>query len=204
MTTATPFFQTAGVMIAAVASFAMGWFTPPARLPADEQVVAREAADFVHPGPVLAEASRRIGADNDAAGGAEVDTSLDVTANVAPSAPVVAPQPFDVAQTLRRELVAVVVDGNERVALLGAEAPGPQRLTVGAIYRNGWRVRSISPEAVTLAKRREVVRVAIMGTAPDAAGVETTNTYASDTGVDAATPGARMVLTREEARSRRQ
>jgi hypothetical protein len=164
------------------AAAAAGWLIPLyPETPVRTQLRPIEPV-FVHPGPALAEAAYRLGADPVSAPDAEEpDTSIDVT----PPAPRIG-----VADAFRKALVAVVVEGDVRVAYLSGDSGAPVRLTEGAAWRDGWRVTSVRPDVVVIARGAESRRIAVMGALPDAVGA-----------TDESGPRPRLTLTRAEARS---
>lgn len=180
------------VAIATVA-FAIGWFAPLSR-PSTARDRATSAAVFVHPGAVIGEAARRLGAADVATSPVaeeEVDTSIDVTETV--KAPT--PPPIDIATRLRGDLVAVVVEADRSVALLRTEGAPARRATAGDPYRDGWRFQDIMADAIVIARRGERRRVAVMG---DYSGDQVAGL--AETG-DA--PRRRLALSRQDARTRR-
>lgn len=180
------------VGVAAVA-FAIGWFAPISR-PNTTRARTPATPAFVHPGAVIAEAARRLGAAEvvaDAPQAEEPDTSIDIT-DTRPPPP---PPPIDIAVRLRSELIAVIVEGGQSVALLKAEDGPARRAVAGEAYCDGWRLREIAADAIVIARRGEERRVAVMGDHP---GVQIAGT--TETGE---APRQRLVLSRQDARTRR-
>ena len=90
----------------------------------------------------------------------------------APPAPVIVvqppPPPPDVSVLFKAVLLAIQRDqqtGNYRALVRDPAAPPPQMaaMSVGARFGDGWRIREISEDAVTLAKGREVRVVRLYG-----------------------------------------
>lgn len=151
--------------------------------------VAEASATFVHPGAVLAEAARRMHPPTEA-GTAEMaglDGDIDRSVDVTPPAP----RP-DIAEVFRRELSAVVTEDSGQPAVVLATEGGFKRIAVGGVYREGWRVQEIAPDAVKLVRRREVRRVAVMGDYPAVASGESSLVFAQ--------APRRRVLSRADAR----
>lgn len=185
------------VMLALVAiamvAFAIGWFTPLARSNM-ARTRAMSAPIFVHPGAVIGEAARRLGAADVvtlSVNEEEIDTSIDVTETVKPAPP----PPIDIATRLRGDLVAVVVEDDRSVALLKTGGAPARRATAGDPYHDGWRFQDIMADAIVIARRGERRRVAVIG---DYSGDQVAGL--AETG-DA--PRRRLALSRKDARTRR-
>lgn len=176
-----PLRVTAGLALCMAAAALVGWFAPLAPQAVVQARTSVSTPVFVHPGAVLAEAALRLGVAAPAimdAAVEEADTSVDVTPP---------PPRIDAADLFRMELSAVIVEGEERVAVLIGADGAPRRLRQGAAWRDGWRVADVNASEVVIRRRGESRRIAVMGSLPAQVSV-------------ADAPVQRRVLTRAEAR----
>lgn len=97
-------------------------------------------------------------------GGEIASNALERFAELAPIAPDPPPDtgpppppPPDVAVTFRRELTAIDTSGSQPVVyIVDFNGEHSRRgLRRGDVYRDGWRVASVTPQEVVLRKRRE-------------------------------------------------
>jgi hypothetical protein len=134
---------------AVVGGFAAGWFAVVSTAPTLAPVIAARWERPVHGGAVAAAAAERF-----------VEMGLGV-----PEAPQIVelPPPPDIAVVFRRDLTAIerraggalawVIDLNQM--------SGRRGLSVGDVYRDGWRVSAVSEQVIELRKRREVRRISV-------------------------------------------
>lgn len=177
----------------AACAFLIGWFAPVSR-PHANRDRAPSAPIFVHPGAVTGEAARRLGAAERTVAAPEAeepDTSIEV-ADVVETRP---PPRMDIEGLLRRELVAVIVEADQAVALLKRDGGAPRRVIAGETYRDGWRFREIAAGDIVLARAGEIRHVQVMGSHSNAQGP-------GDAG-EAEAPRQRLALSRQDARTRR-
>lgn len=185
--------STLAVIGLAVTAMAIGWFMPVAA-PASSRMRMSSAPVFVHPGAVTGEAARRLGAaeiNTEVADVAAADTSIEVR-NTEPPPP---SSTMDIATQFRSELIAVIVEGGQPVALLKSGGSALRRASAGEAYRDGWRLHEIAADAIVIARRREERRIPVMGEPPGAMAAGVTDPGEA--------PRQRRVLSRQDARTRR-
>jgi hypothetical protein len=184
--------------VAAGSFLAMGWLAPVTLDAGAKTPVAPKAPVFVHPGAVVAEAARRLGASASAGDGAlvDVDTSVDVTSSARQKATIA-----DISAQFRRDLAAVVIENGTHAALLTTPGERARRVAVGGIYRDGWRLAAISADAVVLKRRHEARRIPLVGDAQVQAHADVVMDSASSVAREG--PRERLVLSRQDARAKR-
>lgn len=144
------------LLCATVASFGIGFVLPPqASVPSEAPTVKSVSSVDVqlHASARLGKLLNVLRHESDAAR----TPAPEVQQAAAPAAPV-----YDVAQSLRQSLRAVVQDETGSPAvLLSQRAEAPRRVVVGDDFERGWSIAEISTQAVTLKRGRERVRVGL-------------------------------------------
>lgn len=147
-------------LVAAPSAFAMGhWQGEHAKVEEDLSTVRVNAPILTRPGTGAAEAVRYLAG---ATTPAPVVASGPVAAGPVPVAiGPVGPPPEDVSIRFRREVSAVMTNGEPHIILAGG-----RRVGRGDLYQDGWRVRDISAQTAILAKGRETRSINLFSAPP--------------------------------------
>ena len=151
-------FLVLAFLVAAPSAFAMGqWQGEHAKVEEDLSTVRVNAPIISRPGTGAADAVRYL---------AGARTPAPVVAS-APAAPIpvatapVGPPPEDVSIRFRREVSAVMTNGEPHVILAGG-----RRVGRGDVYQDGWRVRDISSQTAVLTKGGETRNINLFSAPP--------------------------------------
>jgi hypothetical protein len=152
-------FLVLAFLVAAPSAFAAGhWQGEHAPVQDDLSTTRVNSPIIVRPGTGAAEAVRYLSGVT----GAPV-----VTAAAPPSGPIpapairVGPPPEDVSVTFRRQVTAVLTNGDPHIVLAGGRKIGR-----GEVYQDGWRVRDISSQRAVLTKGRETRNIDLFSAPP--------------------------------------
>jgi hypothetical protein len=153
-------FLVLAFLVAAPSAFAAGHWQGEHAPVEDDQLAPRVNAPIItRPGTGAAEAVRYLSGVTAPA----VVATGPVTASAprpAPAAPV-GPPPEDVSIRFRRDVTAVLTNGEPHIVLAGG-----RRIGRGEVYSDGWRVRDISSQRATLAKGRETRSIDLFSAPP--------------------------------------
>lgn len=147
-------------LVAAPSAFAMGhWQGEHAKVEEDLSTVRVNAPILTRPGTGAAEAVRYLAG---ATTPAPVVASGPPTAGPVPAAiGPVGPPPEDISIRFRREVSAIMTNGEPHIILAGG-----RRVGRGEVYQDGWRVRDISAQTAVLAKGRETRSINLFSAPP--------------------------------------
>jgi hypothetical protein len=142
----------------AVAGLGIGWFAAPPLPAPDADDPSAQPPQALHAGASVEEAARRFGA-YDVAEPEPIPTELAEAA----------PPPPDIADQFRRDLTAVVAVGDAQGAWIVDESTAERRrlLRSGDVYKEGWRVRGITAQSITLRKGEERREIRVTDVVPD-------------------------------------
>jgi hypothetical protein len=152
-------FLVLAFLVAAPSAFAAGhWQGEHAPVEDDLSTVRVNSPIITRPGTGAADAVRYL---------AGVTTPVVVASGpVAPSAIAVSttppgPPPEDVSIQFRREVTAVLTNGEPHIVLAGG-----RRIGRGEVYQDGWRLRDVSAQRAVLAKGRETRSIDLFSAPP--------------------------------------
>jgi hypothetical protein len=147
-------------VVVAAAGLGIGWFSTPA-LPTTEQAEpSATPPQAVHAKAVIEDAARRFGAYD------EPDVAPAPQFAEAEAPP---PPPPDIAEQFRRDLTAVVsLDRGQGVWIVDESTAARRRLLhVGDVYKDGWRVRAIDTQSITIRKGQDRREIRVTDVLPD-------------------------------------
>jgi len=147
-------------VVVAAAGLGIGWFATPPLPSADGAERSATPPQAVHAKAVVEDAARRFGAFD----AVEPDPQpTDIAQAEA------APPPPDIAEQFRRDLSAVVSLGRGQGVWIVDESTAERRrlLRAGDVYKDGWRVRAIDAQSITLRKGQERREIRVTDIVPD-------------------------------------
>jgi hypothetical protein len=152
-------FLVLAFLVAAPSAFAAGhWQGEHAKVEEDLSTVRVNSPIIVRPGTGAAEAVRYLAGVT----AAPVVTAAAAPSTPAPAAPVpMGPPPEDISIQFRRQVSAVLTEGEPHIVLAGGRKIGR-----GDLYQDGWRVRDISAQTAVLAKGRETRNINLFSAPP--------------------------------------
>lgn len=152
-------FLVLAFLVAAPSAFAAGhWQGEHAPVEDDLSTVRVNSPIIVRPGTGAAEAVRYLSG---------VTAPAPVVTAAVPSGPIPAstapmgPPPEDVSIRFRRDVTAVLTNGEPHIVLAGG-----RRVGRGDVYQDGWRLRDISSQTAVLARGRETRNINLFSAPP--------------------------------------